>query len=68
LHSIVLGFLVLAWILYALNELYCIRENRARASGARDGNLAEYEQLYAAGATRAPIGDRSPHFRYASPL
>jgi len=63
-HSIVLAFLLLAWVLTAVNVLYCIRENRARAEGRRQANLTAYEELWSAGKTRAPIGDRHPDFRY----
>jgi len=59
-HSIVLGFLILAWILTAVNVWYCIRENKARAEGRQQGNIAAYEELWNTGKTRAPIGDRHP--------
>ncbi|KAJ7781256.1 MFS transporter, partial [Mycena metata] len=59
-HSIVLGFLILSWILVAVNVLYCIRENRARADGRRQGSITAYEELWNSGKTRAPIGDRHP--------
>jgi len=63
-HSIVLGFLILAWILIAVNVWYCIRENKARAEGRRQGNIAAYEELWNTGKTKAPIGDRHPDFRF----
>jgi len=63
-HSIVLGFLLLAWILTAVNVLYCVRENKARAEGRRQGNIPAYEELWNSGKTRAPIGDRHPDFRF----
>ncbi|KAF7352804.1 MFS transporter [Mycena venus] len=63
-HSIVLGFLILAWILIAVNVLYCIRENKARAEGRRQGNITAYEELWNTGKTRSPIGDRHPDFRF----
>ncbi|KAJ7498941.1 MFS transporter [Mycena latifolia] len=64
-HSIVLGFLLLAWVLIAVNVLYCARENKARAEGRRQGNITAYEELWNSGKTRAPIGDRHPDFRFA---
>jgi len=63
-HSIVLGFLILAWILMAINVWYCIRENKARAEGRRQGNITAYEEQWNSGKTRAPIGDRHPNFRF----
>ncbi|KAJ6613475.1 MFS transporter [Mycena sp. CBHHK59/15] len=63
-HSIVLGFLILAWALIALNVWYCIRENKARAGGCRQSNIEAYEELLKSGRTRAPIGDRHPSFRF----
>ncbi|KAJ7433827.1 MFS general substrate transporter [Mycena galericulata] len=63
-HSIVLGFLLLAWALTAVNVWYCMRENRARAEGRRQANIAAYEELWSTGKTRAPIGDRHPDFRF----
>ncbi|KAF7332187.1 MFS transporter [Mycena kentingensis (nom. inval.)] len=63
-HSIVLAFLILSWILIATNVIYCIRENRARERGERQGNITAYEQLVQSGKTKAPIGDRHPDFRF----
>ncbi|KAJ6515911.1 MFS general substrate transporter [Mycena sanguinolenta] len=63
-HSIVLGFLILAWILAAINVWYCAWENKARAEGRRQGNITAYEELWNSGKTRAPIGDRNPDFRF----
>jgi len=63
-HSIVLAFLLLAWLLTAVNVWYCIRENKARAEGRRQANIAAYDELWSTGKTRAPIGDRHPDFRY----
>ncbi|KAA1466484.1 MFS transporter [Dentipellis sp. KUC8613] len=63
-HSIVLGFVCMAWIFTAANVLYCIWENKARAEGRREGNLVAYQELWDAGKTRAPIGDRHPRFRF----
>lgn len=63
-HSVALGSVVLAWIFVAINVWWCWSENRARAAGKRDGNWEEYERLLQDGKTRAPIGDRSPEFRY----
>ncbi|KAF7301656.1 MFS transporter [Mycena indigotica] len=57
-HSIVLGFLVLSWVMTAINILYCMRENKARANGERQGNITAYEELVRTGKTKAPIGDR----------
>jgi len=39
-------------------------ENKARADGKRQGNIQKYNELVAAGKTRAPIGDRHPDFRF----
>ncbi|KAJ7368288.1 MFS general substrate transporter [Mycena albidolilacea] len=63
-HSIVLAFLILAWLLIAVNVWYCLRENKARAEGRRQGNITAYEEEWNAGRTRAPIGDRHPDFRF----
>ncbi|KAH8830868.1 MFS general substrate transporter [Flagelloscypha sp. PMI_526] len=63
-HSITLGFLCLTEFLMACNVLYCIWENKARAAGRREGNVKKYQELWDAGLTRAPIGDRSPDFRF----
>ncbi|KAJ6539330.1 MFS general substrate transporter [Mycena capillaripes] len=63
-HSIVLGFLILSWILIAVNVWYCTWENKARAQGRRQGNITAYEDLWNSGKTRAPIGDRHPDFRF----
>ncbi|KAJ7276379.1 MFS transporter [Mycena haematopus] len=63
-HSIVLAFLILAWILVAVNVWYCTSENRARAEGRRQGNITAYEERWNSGKTRAPIGDRHPNFRF----
>lgn len=41
---------------------YCSWENKARREGRRQGNIAKYEELKAAGKTKAPIGDRHPDF------
>ncbi|KAI0053623.1 MFS transporter [Auriscalpium vulgare] len=63
-HSIVLGFVCIAWLLVGANVLYCRWENRARAAGSRQSNIEEYQALWDSGKTRAPIGDRHPDFRY----
>ncbi|KAK7061707.1 MFS general substrate transporter [Favolaschia claudopus] len=63
-HSITLAFLIMAWILIAVNVTYCMWENKARAEGRRQGNIAAYEELWKSGKTRAPIGDRHPDFRF----
>ncbi|GJE84157.1 MFS general substrate transporter [Phanerochaete sordida] len=63
-HSIVLAFVVAAWVFVALNVAYCMWENKARADGRRDGQLEKYQELWDTGKTRAPIGDRSPSFRF----
>ncbi|VDB90095.1 unnamed protein product [Peniophora sp. CBMAI 1063] len=63
-HSIVLGFVVLAWVFTAINVAYCHWENRARALGKRQGNIEAYQLLWESGKTRAPIGDRHPDFRF----
>ena len=39
-------------------------ENRARAAGRREGNIIAYQELWDAGKTRAPIGDRHPDFHF----
>ncbi|KAF8469445.1 MFS general substrate transporter [Gautieria morchelliformis] len=63
-HSITIGFVCLAWVLIACNVLYCLWENKARREGRREANWQEYERLWESGKTRAPIGDRSPAFRF----
>lgn len=63
-HSISLAFICLAWVLVAANVAYCKWENKARAEGRRQGNIEEYQELWDTGKTRAPIGDRSPEFRF----
>ncbi|KAH8105034.1 MFS transporter [Phellopilus nigrolimitatus] len=63
-HTIVLSFVCLSWVFVAANVLYCIWENKARAEGRRQGNIKKYQELWDAGKTRAPIGDRSPDFRF----
>ncbi|KAJ7179140.1 MFS transporter [Mycena filopes] len=63
-HSIVLGFLILAWILIAVNVCYCRWENKQRDMGRRQANITAYEDLWNSGKTRAPIGDRHPDFRF----
>ncbi|EPQ31658.1 uncharacterized protein PFL1_00991 [Pseudozyma flocculosa PF-1] len=63
-HSVVLGALILAWILIALNGLYCRWENQKRANGERDSNWIRYQELVDQGLTKAPIGDRNPAFRF----
>ena len=45
-------------------SIYCIYENKARAEGRRQGNIEKYQELWDSGKTRAPIGDRSPDFRF----
>ena len=44
--------------------MYCMWENKARAAGRRQDNLLRYQELWDAGKTRAPIGDRHPDFRF----
>ncbi|KAF7793683.1 hypothetical protein EIP86_004798 [Pleurotus ostreatoroseus] len=63
-HSIALAFVLMAWVFVALNVIYCIWENKARANGRRDNNIEKYQELWDTGKTRAPIGDRSPAFRF----
>ncbi|KAI0796794.1 MFS general substrate transporter [Abortiporus biennis] len=63
-HSITLAFVAMAWVFMAANVAYCMWENRARANGRRQGNLDKYQELWDAGKTRAPIGDRHPDFRF----
>ncbi|EPT03670.1 hypothetical protein FOMPIDRAFT_1115826 [Fomitopsis schrenkii] len=63
-HTIVVSFLAMAWVTMFANVTYCMLENRARAAGRRQGNLIEYQELWDAGKTRAPIGDRHPEFRF----
>lgn len=41
-----------------------MRENKARAKGRRDYLIEQYQELWDSGKTRAPIGDRSPAFRF----
>ncbi|KAF9009084.1 MFS transporter [Cyathus striatus] len=63
-HTIVLSFLVLTWVLIAVNISYCLWENKARREGRRQSNLEHYKELRVTGKTRAPIGDRHPDFRF----
>ncbi len=63
-HSVVLGSLIGAWLFIALNVWWCWSENKARDEGRREGNWVEYQKLVDEGKTKAPIGDRSPQFRY----
>ncbi|KZT12578.1 MFS general substrate transporter [Laetiporus sulphureus 93-53] len=63
-HSISLGFVIMAWFAMLANVLYCMWENRARAAGLRQDNIAKYQELWDSGKTRAPIGDRHPDFRF----
>lgn len=63
-HSVALASLVCAWLLIALNVWWCWSENRSRDAGTRQHGWAEYQKLVDQGKTSAPIGDRSPHFRY----
>ena len=48
-HSVVLGFSCLTWLTFLANTLYCAYENKARAAGKRDGNVAKYEELIRSG-------------------
>ncbi|KAI0092717.1 MFS general substrate transporter [Irpex rosettiformis] len=63
-HSIALAFVSLAWVFVALNVAYCLYENKARAEGRRNSNIDKYQELWDSGKTRAPIGDRSPAFKF----
>ncbi|KAK0535393.1 hypothetical protein OC835_002377 [Tilletia horrida] len=63
-HWVVLASLIVAEVLLIIQVLYVRWENAARASGKRDWQVAEYERLVAEGKTKAPIGDRSPTFRF----
>lgn len=45
-------------------RLYCMWENKARENGRRHSNIEKYQELWDAGKTRAPIGDRHPDFRF----
>ncbi|TDL29207.1 MFS general substrate transporter [Rickenella mellea] len=63
-HKIALAFVCLAWFLIFCNVMYCKWENKARREGRRQGNVEKYQQLWDAGLTKAPIGDRSPDFRF----
>lgn len=63
-HTIVLAFVCLSWVFTAANVAYCIYENKARADGRRQNNIDKYQELWDSGKTRAPIGDRSPDFRF----
>ncbi|KAI9066787.1 MFS general substrate transporter [Trametes sanguinea] len=63
-HSITVAFVAMAWVAMFCNVMYCAWENRARAEGRRQDNLTKYQELWDAGKTRAPIGDRHPDFRF----
>jgi len=63
-HSIVLAFVIFAWVMVAVNVAYCSWENKARREGRREGNITQYQALRNAGKTRAPIGDRDPKFLF----
>ncbi|KAI0036750.1 MFS general substrate transporter [Vararia minispora EC-137] len=63
-HTIVLGFVCMAWVLITANVAYCIWENKARKDGKRQRNLEVYRILRDSGKTRAPIGDRHPEFLF----
>ncbi|KAF8076366.1 MFS transporter [Lyophyllum atratum] len=63
-HTITLAFTVLSWLLIAANVCYCSWENKARKEGRRQGNLVQYQKMWDAGKTKAPIGDRHPEFRF----
>jgi MFS family permease len=63
-HTISVVLAAFAWILVALNILYCMWENKARREGRRDSNIAKYKVLRDAGLTKAPIGDRHPNFLF----
>ncbi|KAF8897517.1 MFS general substrate transporter [Infundibulicybe gibba] len=63
-HTIALAFIILAWVLIAVNVAYCMWENKARREGRRQGNIEKYQNLWESGRTKAPIGDRHPSFRY----
>ncbi|KAI0313917.1 MFS general substrate transporter [Amylostereum chailletii] len=63
-HSIVLGFVCLAWLFMVANVLYCRSENKARSAGRRQSNVESYQSLWDAGETHAPIGDRHPDFSF----
>ncbi|TCD70433.1 hypothetical protein EIP91_003514 [Steccherinum ochraceum] len=63
-HTIAVSFLAAGWLVMTGNMLYCVMENKARASGRRQANITKYEALWNAGKTRASIGDRHPDFRF----
>lgn len=63
-HSIALGFIILTWVMFFVNSIYCWKENKARSNHQRDSNLIQYNQLVKDGKTKAPIGDRDPNFKY----
>ncbi|KAH9816828.1 major facilitator superfamily domain-containing protein [Melampsora americana] len=63
-HSIALGFIILTWMMFFLNSIYCWKENQARANHQRDSNLIKYDHLVKSGQTKAPIGDRDPNFKF----
>ncbi|KAF8913881.1 MFS transporter [Gymnopilus junonius] len=63
-HTISLAFVCLAWVLVALNVLYCLWENKARKEGRRHDNIMKYHALVEQGKTKAPIGDRHPEFLF----
>jgi len=63
-HTIALVFVCLAWVLVAVNVVYCMWENKARKEGRRQDNLTRYQAEVEQGKTRAPIGDRHPDFRF----
>jgi len=63
-HTIALAFVCMTWVMIAANVAYCLYENKARRDGLRQANVAKYQELWDSGQTRAPIGDRSPDFRF----
>lgn len=55
-HAINIGVLCLSLFLSTTNILYCLRENRARATGKRDYRLQEGDE--------GMLGYRHPEFKY----
>ncbi|KAH9813292.1 major facilitator superfamily domain-containing protein [Melampsora americana] len=63
-HKIALCLFCLAWILTAVNIIYCKVENSARMTGKRDYVVIKYLERFESGQTQAPLGDRDPKFRF----
>lgn len=63
-HKTALVLFCVAWLLTAANISYCKKENLARMAGKRDHVVEKYLEKFNSGKTQAPIGDRSPAFRF----